>query len=69
MQQHGCKYFARSHTLGPGVGSEGHFLLKVVLLHIKLKGLEHRAPCKNILCPYTHPQALGCGQNVMKFSF
>ena len=23
------------------------------MLHIKLKGMEHRAPCKNIFSPYT----------------
>ena len=34
----------------PGVGSKvKHFL----------KGMEHRAPCKHILCPYTHPQLVG----------
>ena len=26
------------------------------ILHIKLKEMEHRAPCKHILCPYTHHQ-------------
>ena len=26
------------------------------MLHIKLKGMEHRAPCKHIVCPYTHLQ-------------
>ena len=32
--------------LTQGVGSKGQaiFLLKVVMLHIKLKGIEHRAP-------------------------
>ena len=33
-----------------------YFFLKVVMLHIKLKGMEHRAPCKHIFCPYTHAQ-------------
>ena len=43
MQQHGSKYFAHRHT---GVGSKGQtiFFLKVVMLHIKLKGIEHREP-------------------------
>ena len=27
------------------------FFLKVVMLHIKLKGMERRAPCKQISCP------------------
>ena len=56
----------------PGVGSEGKnifFLLKVVMLHIKLKGMEYRAPCKHIFCPYTHPQPLGWGQKVKTFFY
>ena len=28
------------------------FFLKVVMLHIKLKRMEQRAPCKHIFCPY-----------------
>ena len=43
--------------------------LKVVLLHIKLKRMEHRASCKRIFCPYTHPQHLGWGQMVKTFFF
>ena len=35
------------------------FFLKVVMLHIKLKGTEHRAPCKHIFCTYAHPQPVG----------
>ena len=35
------------------------FLFKVVMLHIKLKGMEHRTPCKYIFCPYTHPEPVG----------
>ena len=35
-------------------------LLKVVMLHIKLKGLERRETYKAILCPlYIHPGTLG----------
>ena len=39
-------------------------LLKVVKLHIKLMGMEHRAPCKHIFC--THPGTLSWvkGQNI-----
>ena len=37
------------------------FFLKVVMLHIKLKGKEHRAPCNHIFCPYTHPKKYECG--------
>ena len=53
------------HTpLAPGVGSKVKtvFFLKVVVLHIKLKGMEHRPPCKHIFCPYAHPRPDGCGQ-------
>ena len=28
----------------------------MVMLHNKLKGMEHRAPRKHIFYPYTHPQ-------------
>ena len=31
----------------------------IVMLHIKLKEREHRAPCKHIFCPYKHPQPQG----------
>ena len=45
MQQHGSKYFACRHTLDPGVGVKRlkHVSLKVVMMHIKLKGMEHKA--------------------------
>ena len=26
------------------------------MLYIQLKGMEHRLPCKQISCPYLHPQ-------------
>ena len=35
------------------------FFLIVVMLHIKLKGLEHKTPCKHIVYHYTHPRSLG----------
>ena len=43
----------------PGMGSKGQnvFLLNIVMLHIKLNGMEYRATCKHIFCPYTHPQS------------
>ena len=43
------------------------FFLKIVMLHIELKGIEQRAPCKHIFCPYTHPLPLGWGQKVKQF--
>ena len=39
------------------------------MLHIKLKGMEQRAPCKNIFCSYTHPRSQGGGQKVKTFYF
>ena len=27
-------------------------------VHIKLMGMKHRTPCKQILCPFTHPRSL-----------
>ena len=35
-----------------GVGSI--FFLNVVMLHIKLKKMKHRTPCKQIFLPFTH---------------
>ena len=55
----------------PEVGSKGqnNFKLKVVMLHSKLKGMEHRAPCKHIFGPYTplHPQMGSKGQNIFLY--
>ena len=34
------------------------------MLHIKLKGMERRAPFKHIFCPQTHPRPLGSGKNL-----
>ena len=31
----------------------------VVMLHNKLKKMEHRAPCKHVFSPYTLPQPVG----------
>ena len=43
-----------------GVGSKGQtiYFSAVVMLHIKLKGIEYRAPLKQIFCLYTHQQPL-----------
>ena len=66
MQQHGSTYFAHRHTLDPedGVKRSNHISLKVVMLHIKLKVFEHRAPWKQICCHYTLPRPLWWGQKV-----
>ena len=51
-----------------GVGSKVKiFFLNVVMLHIKLMGVLHRAPCKHMFCPNTHPRPLGWCQNVKHF--
>ena len=39
--------------------SKFNFFQNMVMLHNKLKGMEHRAPCKHIFSPYTHPQHVG----------
>ena len=52
----------------PGVGSK-HIFLKEVILQIIFMGMEHRAPCKHIFCPYTHPQPLGLDQKVKTYFF
>ena len=50
------------------MGSKGQtLLLKVVMLHIKLNGMEHRVPCKHIFCPNTHPRLHGWGQRSNHF--
>ena len=49
------RFFFYTHAI-PWVESKGQniFFLKEVELHIKLKGVEHRTPCKHIFCPCTH---------------
>ena len=40
--------------------------MKVGMLYMKLKQMEHRPPCKHIFCPYTHPQPQDEVKNVKK---
>ena len=57
MQAHSLSLHTPSN---PGVGQKvKHFLLKVLMLHIKLKRMENGAPCKHISCPYIQPRPLG----------
>ena len=56
-------------TQGWGQKVKLHLILKVVMLHIKLKGFEHRAPWKQTSCHYTHQRPLGWGQKVILFFF
>ena len=54
MQQHDSKYFSRrSPTLWMGSkGQNSTFSEHGDVAH-QIKGMEHRAPCKHILPPYT----------------
>ena len=65
MQQDASKYSVLTHTLDPWdvVNIRNFFFLKEVMLLIKLMGMENRAPCKHIFCPYT-PLTLLWGQTV-----
>ena len=65
--QHLSKTYVLTHTLK---------LVKMVKQsessrHVvyQLKGLEHRAQCKHIFCPYTHPRFLRLVQTVITFFF
>ena len=47
VQKLSSKYFAHRTPWTQGVGLKGqtkYFFVKVVMLHIKVKGIEHRAP-------------------------
>ena len=43
------------------VGSKVHnrFFLKVVKLHITIKGMERRTPCKQLFCTYSNSRPVG----------
>ena len=43
----------------PGGGVKIQLFQNQVMLHNKLKEMEHRASCKHIFSPYTHPQTVG----------
>ena len=58
-----------THTPGVESKSQNIFFLKVVMLYMKLKGLEHVAPCKHIFCPYTHPRPRGGVKRLKHFFF
>ena len=51
-----------------GVKRSFFSFLKVVMLHMKLTGMKHRTPCKQIVCPFTHPPPLD-GVKRPKFFF
>ena len=55
-------YILSLHTPStPGMGSNGQniYFLKVVILHLKLKGMEHRAPYEHIFCPKVNKPECG----------
>ena len=61
MQQLGSKYFARRPPPPPdprGQKVEVQLYQNMVMLHNKVKGMEHRAPRKHIISAYTHPQTV-----------
>ena len=56
MEHNSSIYSVLTHTLNPQMESKGQhiFWLKVVMLHIKLKGIEHSVSCNYIFFSYTH---------------
>ena len=58
------KYFSRRSPTNPG-GQKVIFQNKV-MLHIKFKGMEHRAPCIHTFSLYTHPQPVDWIKKVNK---
>ena len=58
MQQHASAYSTHLRTFDPWGEVKIHFFLKVVMLHIKLIGMEQKSPCKHRFGPKTH--LLGC---------
>ena len=64
IQAHILPFHTPSTDLWGGAKRSKLFLLNMVMKHIKLKLNEQRVPCKHQLRPYTHPRALGLGQNV-----
>ena len=69
MQQHVSKYFTRRPPTHPppprpwrwGQDVKIPLFQNMVMLHITLKGMGHRAPCKHIFCPYKHTFKLWVG--------
>ena len=51
-RQHTSNDSVLTHTLDP-------WSLKIVMLHMRLKGMKRTITRKQIICPYTHPKPLG----------
>ena len=47
-----------THTIDPWGGVKRSFFSESSHVHIKLMGMKHRTPCKQMLCPFTHPLSL-----------
>ena len=59
IDHHASTHSILTHTPStPRVGSMS-FILKVAMMHIKLKEREHRASYKHIFGPFTHPRPVG----------
>ena len=50
MQQHATTYSVLTHAVDPWGGVNSQKSLKSVMLHIKIKRMEHRAPSKHVFC-------------------
>ena len=61
IEYHAAHIMPLYTSSAPWVESKGQksFFLNVFMLHINLKGIELRARCKPISCPYTNPQSVG----------
>ena len=66
MQHHARTFSVLTRTLDlwGGVKGQNNVFFKVVMLHIKLKRMEHRAPCKHTFCHNTHSRPLGRDQKI-----
>ena len=67
MQANNMSLHTHPRPLGWGQKVKTGFFLKVVMLHIKLKGMEHRVPCMHIFCSYTHHRPPGVGSKAKTF--
>ena len=68
MQQYDSKTIACRRILDPEVGSKDQKVFFSVMLHIKLKGMEHRAPYKHLSLHAPSAPGVGSkGQNIFFF--
>ena len=70
MCQQGNNYFAHippHSSLGEWGQKVKTLFRNMVMFHIELKGMEHRAPYKHIFCAYIYPLPLWWGQRSKHF--